>query len=211
MQLPDNMTEAEVMEIVDKIARCLAPKWVFGFNEVEDIRQYARMFAIQGVDRYNPSIGTLETFLWTHVKNRLCNLKRDKYERPDKPCITCPLNAYDPNCANSTSQCTEYSDKMSCDLYKTWYNRNAKRRNIINPINLGNVDDEHEKNMQNSTCIDTNLFVKSVVEAIDKDIPISLRHLWIKLQNGFLLSKADRNKLLPVLATILEKAGLSYE
>ena len=49
---------------------------------------------------------------------------------------------------------------------------------------------------------------KHMVEIIDQQIPINLRALWVRLQNGIGLNKAEREKLYPAIHDILEKEGI---
>ena len=107
MKIPEGMTEEDVLSSIDRVANGLAYKYKFGYYGVDDMKQEARLLAIEGLERYDSSRGKLETFLWTHVSNRLFNIKRNKYSRPDKPCFDCPLNAYDPDCKNSINQCLQ--------------------------------------------------------------------------------------------------------
>ena len=82
------MTEEEVLETIEKIANKLCYKFKFGYHGVEDMKQQATLFALEGLDSYDEK-RPLENFLWTHVRNRLFNYKRDNFERPDKPCFSC--------------------------------------------------------------------------------------------------------------------------
>lgn len=202
------MSEAEVLESIERVARGLAGKFKFGFNDLEDMKQYARMYALTGLDNYDPSLGTLETFLWTHVRNRLFNLKRDNFERPDKPCLNCPLKAYDPHCAQSRSECTAYEDKMACEPYAKWYNRNAAKRNVISPIELGNVRDEQEDNMKVFSDMADEIDTRHIMDLLDQKIPVHLRALWVRIKTGIQLNKADRDKIYPVIHDILRQEGI---
>src|SRR5947208_703774 len=88
MHLPPNKTEAQVVEAIEKAVGMLAPSFAFGIYDVEDIRQEARIFAIEALPRYD-GVRPLENFLYSHVKNRLINLRRDKFRRADAPCKAC--------------------------------------------------------------------------------------------------------------------------
>ena len=97
MKIPKGMTEDEVLSSIDLVANRLASKFRFGYHSIDDMKQQARIFALEALDIYDNTKGTtLDTFLWLYVRNRLCNFKRDNYERP-KPCLNCPLNAYNIN------------------------------------------------------------------------------------------------------------------
>src|SRR3990172_4720235 len=98
-KIPKGMTEKEVLNVIEEVISSLAYKFKFGYHSIEDMKQQARLYAWEGLD---------------------------KFERPDKPCKTCPFNAY----IVDTDECTEYNDKMECHLYNGWINRNESKRNI---------------------------------------------------------------------------------
>ena len=198
------MTEQEVLAAIDKVANVLGPKFRFGYHSNDDMKQYAKLEAIKGIGVFDASKGKLETFLWTHVRNRLSNLKRDQFERIDKPCLNCPLNAYDPYCETSYSECTEYNDKMNCDLYASWFKRNSAKKKIMVPIEMSHVNDEHENNMKVEDDISSKLDQAVVIRLLDEKIPPTHRKTWVKIQNGSKVSKADYAKLASVIKDILE-------
>lgn len=77
--------DAKLVEIIDYVVNTLIGGFVFGSYTIEDIKQEARCFALQGLSKFDPTKkteGTLEeklrSFLFTHIRNRLMNLKRDK-------------------------------------------------------------------------------------------------------------------------------------
>ncbi|NDC96549.1 sigma-70 family RNA polymerase sigma factor, partial [bacterium] len=98
--------ESDFLNIVNIITKKLAYKFKFGYHDIEDMHQQIIIFAIEGLKNYDHK-RPLENFLWTHVRNRLFNYKRDNYQRPNKPCLTCPL--YDPHFKQSSSGCTQYN------------------------------------------------------------------------------------------------------
>ena len=55
----------------------------FAYFTREDISQEVWKFALQALRHYRPSRGPLEHYLRVAVNNRLRNLKRDRYFRPD--------------------------------------------------------------------------------------------------------------------------------
>ena len=82
MKIPDNLTEQEVIDTITKIARKLAPKFVFASYDIDDIFQEAFIIGIDGLDKYDSS-RPLANFMFTHISNRLKNFKRDNYFRLD--------------------------------------------------------------------------------------------------------------------------------
>ena len=82
MKIPDNLTEHEVVHAITKVAKKLAPKFVFASFEIEDIEQEAFLMGVEGLERYD-STKPLENFMYAHINNRLKNFKRDNYYRFD--------------------------------------------------------------------------------------------------------------------------------
>ena len=49
MQVPPNMSEQEVVGIIKKVARSLAPKYTFAFYGIDDIEQEAFVMGMEAV------------------------------------------------------------------------------------------------------------------------------------------------------------------
>jgi hypothetical protein len=206
-QIPDGMTEEEVIEVINNVVRRLAWKYRFGYHTVDDIKQQGWLEAWKGLDKYDNK-RPLENFLWTHVRNRLFNYKRDNYERPDLPCLDCPFKAYDPHCVNSNSGCTKFSDKMECSLYASWAKRNSTKRNLMNPMELGDVVDGQEQNMKTWDNIEDILDKKELIKTIEENIPIELKPDFIRLRYDIRLPKIRKEKVLSAIHNILKEKGL---
>lgn len=205
MIVPQGMSEPEVLEIIDRVAVRLCRKFKFGYHDVDDMKQQAKLFALECMDSETyDSSRPLENFLWTHVRNRLFNMKRNKYERPDKPCFTCPL--YDPHCRASTNECEAFPDKMECTLYHGWINRNAAKKNLMCPIDLGEVRDEHEDNMKVADHVE-EIGNKEIWDLIDKHLEVGLRADYIKIKNGIKVPKNKRTKVEEAIIAIMHQYG----
>lgn len=76
------MTQQEVVDCISRVARHLAPKFVFASYDIEDIFQEAFIIGIEGLDKYDES-RPLSKFMFTHISNRLKNFKRNNYYRLD--------------------------------------------------------------------------------------------------------------------------------
>jgi len=77
------MSQQEVIDTIEQVARRLAPKFTFAYFGVEDIEQEAFMMGMEALERYDES-KPLENFMYVHIKNRLKNFKRDNYYRQDE-------------------------------------------------------------------------------------------------------------------------------
>ena len=51
--IPQGMTEEQVLQIINNITNRLAGKFKFGYHEIEDMKQQARLFAWQGLENYD--------------------------------------------------------------------------------------------------------------------------------------------------------------
>lgn len=70
----------EQLTIIQKVIDRIAPKYTFGFYEVEDVKQEAFIICAEALERYDEK-RPLENFISKHLSNRLKTLKRDKYFR----------------------------------------------------------------------------------------------------------------------------------
>lgn len=200
------MTEEEVLAVINNIANRLAYKFKFGYHDIEDMKQQARLEAWKGLASYDNK-RPLENFLWTHVRNRLFNLKRDKYQRPDKPCLHCPFAAY----LADTDECGKYLDKMDCELYEGWQNRNSAKRNIMSPIGISNVQDEEEESMKRHYDLDSVMARKEIIDIIEQHISVKLRRDYLTMKFGGKLSKQKRERLKEAIEVLLEERGIDVE
>lgn len=184
--------ENELLNVIDIITKKLAYKFKFGYHDIEDMKQQISIFALEGLKNYDHK-RPLENFLWTHVRNRLFNYKRDNYQRPDKPCYSCPLY-------NKTlTSCTKYSDKNDCDLYSSWSSRNSNKKNLMHLTtiddvkNYGNIFVDGESNIENA----------EIIKIIDEQLSGEFRSIYLRIKNGSKVNKSDRDKLASKIKEIL--------
>lgn len=199
--LPNNVREQEFLQVWEKISKKLGYKFKFGYHSHEDMKQQAAIFALEGLKNYDNS-RPLENFLWTHVRNRLFNYKRDNYQRPDKPCLTCPL--FDAK----NKSCTEFSNTMDCSLYEGWIKRNDAKKNIMKPVNMDAIT--HTPNELSCENLFENISNKEILEIIDKNISIKNRPIFLKIKGGSKVLKSDMKKLLNEIKKILNNHDIQF-
>jgi len=185
--------------VIEKIANSLCYKFKFGYHGVEDMKQQATLFALQGLENYDES-RPLESFLWTHVRNRLHNFKRDNYHRTDKPCLGCP--SYNTGCR---SECSEFEDKANCELFHAWATRNANKMNLMSPVNLADMQNEENEVMAHDDDLNEFISQREFMQLIDENIPMEFRKDYLRLKNGIKLPKARRLALIDAIKTVLEE------
>lgn len=184
------VSEEEFLIVLDNISRRLANKFKFGYHDFDDMKQQAAIFALEGLEKYDHS-RPLENFLWTHVRNRLFNYKRNNYQRPDKPCLTCPL--FDKGYKCSSNQCSKYTDKTECELYAAWASRNDSKKNIMQPSYIS----DHE-NLHNTLAKDelfNNIQNNEIIKFLDQHIQSEYRETYLKLKHGLKIPRQQLNKL----------------
>ena len=202
MTIPSNMTEKQVLQTIDNIANRLASKFKFGYHEIEDMKQQARLFAWEGLKNYD-GIRPLENFLWTHVRNRLYNFKRNNFGRPDKPCDTCPF--FDRNFLNSKGYgCKAYDNHEECDLFLGWMNRNTAKRNIMNTSKL-------DLDIQDRNSVENKFDRSDIFNLVDSSLPVQYREDWIRLTNDLKLPKARKEIIVEIVLNILKEHNFDKE
>ena len=185
--------ENELLKVIDIITKKLAYKFKFGYHDIEDMKQQISIFALEGLKNYDHK-RPLENFLWTHVRNRLFNYKRDNYQRPDKPCYSCPL--FD----KKNSLCTKYSNKYDCELYETWSKRNENKKNLMHLTTLEETKDYSNIFLDHKTNSLENI---EILKILDENLNGEFRLIYLKLKNGSKVPKSDKDRLLSHIREIL--------
>lgn len=195
--LSNNVSEEEFLLVLDNISRRLAHKFKFAYHSFDDMKQQAAIFALEGLEKYDRS-RPLENFLWTHVRNRLFNYKRNNYQRPDKPCFSCPL--FDKTYKCSNNQCSTYTNKKDCELYAAWSKRNETKKNIIQPSYI--EDDNHH--VDKSSNITDMIQNQEIINFLDANIRNEYRESYLKLKHGTKIPKQQLNKLQNHILKLME-------
>ena len=190
------MTEKEVLETIEKIANKLCYKFKFGYHSGDDMKQQARLFAWEGMEKYDEK-RPLENFLWTHVRNRLYNFKRNNYSRLEKPCDTCEFYI--------SKKCTAFDDQMECSLYKGWSDRNSAKKSLMHSISV-DFDQKEEDNSVLST-----IQSKELVQLVDSELHVSFREDWIRFINNLKLSKTKKDRLVEEIKNVLEENNIDTQ
>lgn len=203
MNIPEGMTEEEVIAIITKIGNRLAPQFTFGYHTIDDIKQQIFIIASHSFIKYDPS-RPLENFLWISIRNGLKNFKRDEYERLDKPCFRC--KEYD-----KEDVCQKHEDILSCKGYYNWYNRNQSKKNLVDTLGLANVSDEKEQHMSLECTTDETLINNDIKVLIDKSLPIILRADYLRMLANVHVPKTQRTKIQNSIREILNEHGYTEE
>ena len=182
------------IDVIMEVADLLSSRYRFGYYTKEDIQQEAFIIGAQAIPQYDENKGTsLKTFLYTHISNRLKNLKRDRFCCPVQFCKKCEeLETLCPTCENKLRQ-------------------NAIKRNIINTVDIdtiANVDKESAM----FEYIDPTIIMErdEVLRLIDRLLPISMREDYLRMtKDDVRVSKRRRTQIYDKIQEILQDNGYS--
>ena len=188
-------TEAEqsAIDTVRKVARNLSSSWTFGYHEKTDIEQQGVMYGLEAIEAGDyDAARPLENFLSIHMRNRLSNFKRDNFTRSEAPCKCCePFG-------NPLSPCKKWVD---------WTARNAAKQNLMRPMDIGNVADEHEPRMKmNGVAIDQSV-VNELKALIDAELPVELRRDYLMMLDNKNVSLPRRQAVKTAIISITKGKG----
>jgi len=186
MNLPSGIQEAEFLQVMGVITSTVKESYSFGYYGADDISQECYVFALEALPKYNLDRGSLFTFLNTHIKNRLLNLRRNKLIRPQLPCLDCQV-------------CFSEEERLRCPKYIKWKKRNDIKRSLMESSELNDFDVGGNNPDISSFLLNTELMC-----LIDKHLPINLRTDYRRFLEGSKLSKKKRTRLLDTISGILE-------
>lgn len=193
MKLPEGVSEARFLEALTSVIKLLSSKFRFGYHDSDDIKQKGAQFAIEAMasDKYNAAL-PLENFLYTHIRNRLINFKRDNYVRPDPPCKTCVFF--------QAKTCSVFESRSDCTKYTSWEQRNEAKKNLMKP-----VSDETINESSGLSETSDELNIKELEQIINAELPLDLRADYLRLRSGASIPAVRREK---VRNAILEIKGI---
>lgn len=194
------ISEAELVEVIDKVVSLLASKFKFGYHDLDDMKQSGRLFALEALPRYDKS-QKLDGFLYIHVRNQYINYQRDNYYRSKPPCSTCPFN--DPQLLKSNSGCSVFVNKFDCDKYLNWNSRNDTKKGLMNLKTIDHVSEDH----LGETLTDHEK--KEILDIIDQKLCPEDRRLFLMLKDKVSIPTAQRRKLIETIKEILGEHNLA--
>lgn len=186
----------EVLLAIERIVNILAPNFKFGCYELDDIKQQGRIFALEGLRRYDAK-RPLPNFLYSHVRNRLINFRRDKSKhRNEPPCLLCHDRLADE---------TDHPDGKFCSVYRTWQKQNHVKNQIFQPVSIDNVAEESFINKRTTPDNIVNITEKKeIFDIIDRHLPVELRSTYLKMKSGVSVPKAKRTEVEQTIIRILK-------
>lgn len=200
MKIPPGMTEQEVTEIIVRVIKTLSSKFRFGYYSKEDMEQEGFIFAINllNSDKYDSS-RKLENLLYSHIRYRFINYKRDNYSRSESPCKNCVF--YDPKTKDKT--CGAFTDVKHCNKLEGWKKRNASRKSLMYPKDISVVTKHPESASNHVEDVDFS----EMKDYINENLPAELRSDYLRMLEGVNIPKARRGRVREAILSILNKRG----
>jgi hypothetical protein len=203
MKLPRGISEQQLLDIIERVVNRLSSMFSFGYFDMEDIKQQARLMALEALPKFKKGRGNqelpierrLEAFFTTHIRNRLNNLRRDKLFRNQPPCCNCDYYTND--------GCNCYSRRNDCTKYDKWFIRNEAKRGIMEPSDISISPENSYEDVQEQTILRDEL-----IRIINIKLPANLRSDYLRLLDGQSLTKANRLKLFDIIKDILKDYGI---
>jgi len=193
----------ESLAIIERVATRLARKFVFGYFTLQDMKQEARLIALQGMKSYD-GVRPLENFLYKHVKNRLINFKRDNYKRSHCACMECGEAFKEGLTPPHTN---ENGEPIFCDVFKRWHKRNISKQNIVEPLDISNINDEKEPRMRLYDYAFNECVANEMIERIDMALPTEYRATYLQLREGLVVPKLRRSEVQREIRRILMRCN----
>jgi DNA-directed RNA polymerase specialized sigma24 family protein len=181
------MTEAQVLHEIELIVKAIAPNFIFGYFTLEDIKQTAWLFAIEGMEFYDES-RPLSNFLFCHVRNRLINYRRDHYFRSEPACQLC---------FHKEAGQTDHDDGQFCKKHKAWLKRNANKQTLMGAARLST------KSEVDLTFLPAQNNNEELSQIIDDKLPVSLREPYLKMLHGANVPSHLKKKVIQAIREIL--------
>lgn len=185
MKIPQGYSESEVIKLIQKTAKALAPKYTFGFYGIEDIEQEAFLMGIQALDSFKHDAGSkLQSYLFTYIGNRLKNFKRNNYFRHEHTCKTCGCK--DPYC-------------KTC-LKRQW--RMTQKMEIIEPIGIHSIENDNSLVKEHNF---ESINSEEIFAEIDAKLPLEMREDYLKMRDDIYVPKIRRVKVEAAIKEIIQK------
>ena len=169
------LTEEE-MVIIGGVIKRLAPQFTFGYYDVEDIEQEAFIIAMAGLVKYEEHL-PLENFMSVHIRNRLKNLKRDRFYRYEPP--------------------------KDGENGEDWRRANEIKRNLMCPSDISQVNEE--KLVDSREFLDS-LAYSELMTNIKAKLSQELRADFMRMTDGVRLSKERKCAVQAAVQEIIDGA-----
>lgn len=192
---PSGYTDADVTDAILKSTKFITRIFHgYAYFSTEDLQQEGACFALEAIakGKFDAS-RPLANYLFCHIRNRLINLRRDKFCRNDAPCMSCH---------DSLPHHTSHPDGEYCEAYQKWLDRKIRKQNVLRATPLETMESEEEEKVL-SREYDCGTDRADLFRLIDQSLPVELRADYLKLREGVALPKASRDAVVTAVSGII--------
>ena len=203
MHIPKDLTENEVLHIIEKTVSYLAPSFKFGYFDIDDMKQEGTIFCIEALSSFNfdkscqdDVSSALLTFLKTHVRWRFLNMRRKQLSRAEPPNCVCEL------CSSDSA------NRLDCKKYSNWVKRNVAKKSLMEPFDVDTVISKDFSCVQD---VHSRVLSSDIIKILNQYIPVNIRADYRKFLDGVSIPKNKREKLFLEIKKILKEHYSSEE
>lgn len=183
MRLPDFLSEEEFLTAFDNVVGKLVKKFTFTIYDADDIRQEAYLIASEGIFNFNPVYNVpLESFLYTHLYNRLINFKRNNYIRKENNCQKCR------DIGKVCSRC-QHREKL-----------NLTKKSILEPTNMDSVAHPTFLNEYENK-VDREAMIEKILERLN---PGQIQDFY-KIRDGVRINNNRKKQIIEIIQEVAEE------
>lgn len=179
-----NQTEAEVIELIYRIVENIGRKYTFGHHDLDDIKQEAIFMAADGLKNFDTKAGTLVSFLYVHLGNRLFSFRRTKFYRGIIDCKFCK--------------------NEGCSKCEKRHMRMQAKKNIVEPLSTTDKEYCGGKNVTDYEQPYDHIVLKEYRAIIDKNLPNDYRPYYLKMLDGVSVPAVKRREIEQCIIEILD-------
>ena len=197
MDVPEGLTESEVLTVIERTVLYLAPTFKFGYYDIDDMRQEGTIFCIEALPSFNFDKSSqseisdaLLTFLKTHVRWRFLNMRRKQLSRAEPP--VCDCNLCKDDCAN----------RLDCKKYSNWIKRNMSKRSLMEPFDVNEV---YDTDASLEVDVESSVISSEIKNILNIHISSDFRVDYRKYIEGVKITKGKKDKLFNEIKRILKE------
>ena len=196
---PEIVSQDEYLRVLRHIGPILVRKFTFPGTEADDVLQLIALWSWEALPRFRPEIGSLDSYLYSHCRNRLTNKARDEVTRSDAPCQICLAEARGHGPGHPDGPCHKND---------VWQRRNRSKATINSPRDLSFLSDEHEARTQVASAAEQDAIGSELSRLIDDNLPITLRKSYLQMLAGVQLPGPKKRAVQRAVTSIIGDESL---
>lgn len=193
-RLPKGITEAFILEQIERVVRRISPDFTFGSQTLEDIQQEVRMTCWKAVFSFVGHKAALYQFFLVSSTRAMINLKRNNFSRSEPPCHKCVF--FEPKAQHD---CRAFAEKTDCERWALFLKSNKTKSTLADPA----IEAIFEQTIPEEDVVLDAVVVNELRHLIDTKLDVKLRTDYLKLVSGAYLPTYRKEKLVAALKEIL--------